>query len=632
MITTESCTANTACTNTQCKSNCQHASIVVLTDSSSSQVVHHPSLHRMSRRPIRLDDAEIDFATATAPTSAATPLSVEALLGHGTAPEAPKAAPTAVDPRLQNYVASKARLGGIRRRRGFFTEAATQPQHPVSAETSEAVQAALENVTQRKTPQQRRDAFEAQARELCQAGPCRSSSSSTEKGSTQALPSLSFVDDLLESVPDVEPWDRWALTAPRYDRRALVIPTAAVTYMHASTASTPGSSSVEPNAVVLSANTRAAAAKAGVDLVHIPVIPDSLYTRYYQFERRAGPPPPPPPKTKEEKRQERREKQRQRQLDLKRRREAGEKIKDRLSKRNLLEKRMVEQSVLNPLATDTVVLSQYAERFYEHQRMNFERHMAALPHQIAKRALDAKRHAEENPVLRCYRIFPVYSARHLGMLRNMANDNRLRGFFAWTAEVEAVVVLAGGEVAARHLDRWILHKTAWESDETTAVRVCSIRLQSAAQFSFHARPGPKRPREAEGEGEAEGEAEAEGREAVFLAFFDSVEETCRFFAQGQPATTAGRPGQPHPSPWSSLLGLWRVGPPPSPLVAVQMERESGSCLDHVSVGRYTPNCIESVTKIRLCLICSLLLNSLPIGSWNLCSTPCHHMDQQQKVV
>lgn len=401
-----------------------------------------------------------------------------------------------------------------------------------------------------------------------------------------------------KGIPDVEPWDRWVLTAPRYDRTALLLSPASLQYMRetmpSSTAPPQPPTTATASKMVFTPPTRSAVAKAGLHLLHSPSIPESHYTQYYapRSSGKAGtvPPSPPPPsavpKTKEERRAEKKAKAKVKQLEEKKRREAGEKVEDRLSHRNLLVN-MLGSSVLNPLSAETKVMSQYEKRFLEHQRRNFERHMEALPHQILKREHDTKRHAEERPVLRCYRIYPIFTATHLGKLRHFANDQRLRGCIVWTAEMEAVVVLVGGEVAARHLDHWMLQKMIWEHEDTTAERICSVPLNHFQELSFHAHftaPGldgkettggeKQRKRHREG-GDATAEEEddpllaayereeektrrEEGREHVFIRFSPSVEETLRFFSEKQPSGYAGAVGNPHPSPWGSFIGLWRA--------------------------------------------------------------------------
>lgn len=462
-------------------------------------------------------------------------------------------------------------------------------------------------------------------------GSSRSSSSTSAKPPTgeetsveeKAVPrgGLSLLESYwTNGIPDVEPWDRWVLTAPRYDRQALVMSSASLMWMreasgtpHTATMAlaTPSASStagmdmdggggpLKPRTattLALTPPSRAMATKAGLDRLYFPYLAPSYYMTYYASHAAPGNGegtsssastslPPNLPKTKEERRAERKEKARLRQLEEKKKREAGIKVEDRLSNRNLLVN-MLGNSVVNPLGAEIKILSQYEQRFLEHQRRNFERHMAALPHQIWKREKDAQRHAEERPVLRCYRIYPIPRPQHLGKLRNFANDQRLRGFIVWTAEIEAVVVLVGGEVAARHLDHWILNKMVWEYEHTRAERVCSIPLNHYQEFSFYAQQGAsllsgnsreaKRKR-ARGDGTGEEEVpddedplvaayekeeeekrKAEGREFVFLTFSSSIEETLRFFADKQPSSVSGPVGKLHPAPWGSLLGLWRA--------------------------------------------------------------------------
>lgn len=426
-----------------------------------------------------------------------------------------------------------------------------------------------------------------------------------EKERSVGAGALSLLETFWEKgIPDVEPWDRWVLTAPRYDRTALLLSPTSLQCMQVAIPSSsppdiPTTTTIVPPVVsrlAFTPPTLAAVAKAGLHLLYSPSIPESHYTLYYAPRLSLGkhgasstagnvPPSAPPalPKTKEERRAEKKMRTKVKQLEEKKRREAGEKIEDRLSHRNLLVN-MLGSSVLNPLGAETKVMSQYEKRFLEHQRRNFERHMEALPHQILKREQDTQRHAEAHPVLRCYRIYPIFNATHLGKLRHFANDQRLRGCIVWTAEMEAVVVLVGGEVAARHLDHWMLHKMVWEHEDTKAERICSVPLNHFQELSFHAHftSSPLdgkdtrevlRKRRREGDGNAEEEDDPllaayemeeektrkeEGREHVFLRFSPSVEDTLLFFSEKQPSGYAGAVGNPHPSPWGSLIGLWRA--------------------------------------------------------------------------
>lgn len=145
---------------------------------------------------------------------------------------------------------------------------------------------------------------------------------------------------------------------------------------------------------------------------------------------------------------------------------------------------LLTRSVLNPLGAEGSVYAQYEQRFHDHQRRNHDRHVAALPHQLAKRAQDTVRRARERPVLRAYRIFPVFQPAHLGKLRHYANDQKLRGFILWVGRVDALVVLSGGESACRHMDRWIMQKMQWQHAQTRASRLCSLPLPDAQMFSF----------------------------------------------------------------------------------------------------------------------------------------------------
>lgn len=344
----------------------------------------------------------------------------------------------------------------------------------------------------------------------------------------------------------MEPWDRWAYDGPRYAAAACRV--------------RPG---------------RKASLKGLVDEVHCPLLPQTFLMRQAAQRSASAAATPAVPmeqryKTKEELRAERqarlKEKQKQKQRDARKKELAleasgdaaatgaeggsltlGPKAAphDRLSTRHLT-LNLFQSSVLNPLGTESKVLDQYEQRFLEHQRRNHDRHVAALPQQILKRQADKKRHATAQPVLRAYRIYPLYSAAHLGKLRNYANDQLLRGCVLWVAKCDAVVLLAGGEVAARHLDRWMLQKMQWEHAETAATRLCSIPLSDCTDFSFHI----KKDEDGSGGG---GVGQKRGREepqqeAVFMNMVDTVEEGETFLRRLPAAGSA----------WRDFAAVWRA--------------------------------------------------------------------------
>ncbi|KPA73731.1 hypothetical protein ABB37_09641 [Leptomonas pyrrhocoris] len=422
--------------------------------------------------------------------------------------------------------------------------------------------------------QKRREMYAQQLRDFCQRGrrplpPVDASSSSasattppppsTSSSATVLFPntSTSHTNSLLrrlfaDGVPDVEPWDRWTSAAPRYgDAKHLI-----VNPLTATPAQVRG---------------------AQLDLLHHPVIPDSHYTRHYQHRDLEQPVLVTVAyKTKAELRAERRERLKEKQAKKQRQQAdkqemaaadaptsslaasssaaARQLLHDRLSTKNLA-LNLFAASVLNPLAADTTVLQQYELRDLEHQRRNHERHVAALPNQILKRERDQQRYATEHPLLRAYRIYPIYGPAHLGKLRHYANDNLLRGFVLYVAECDAVVVLAGGEKAVRHLDQWILQKMVWEHHDTRAHRLATVPLMDAESFSFHL-PKAQPPQGGGGRVYKQGKlmegasatADPAAREAVFIKMAPSVEEGERFLRE-LPAPS---------SPWTDLSAIWRT--------------------------------------------------------------------------
>lgn len=503
----------------------------------------------------------------------------------------------AFDPALQSYRSSIT----TRRRRKVFevvaptfsgmagaaaagggtgsTAAPAPPSPERQAAMAEAAEALLDTAGSASSAatlvslKERQQKFEAAAVEMVLH---QQSHSDSQRGSSSSVVShgVSLLASFLEDgVPDVEEWDKWMLTAPYYRSSALVL--------HPSSVSFTQGGDIAPR-------TRDAASAAELSLLHLPVLSDSHYTQHYQHQRLtsllkqatnsakggSGGGGHSAPKTKEERRKEKKERLRIKKEEEKRKKQASgatAAVKDRLHHRNLLVN-LLQKSVLNPLGVEQMVNHQYNERYEQHLHRNFERHMDAIPHQLEKRIRDAERRASERPILRCYRIYPIFSAAHLGKLRNMANDQLLRGFIVWTAQVEAIVVLAGGSTAMRHLHRWICEKMVWEYEGTRAHCVCTIPLPDAHLFSFHEKG--KRPR-SDGEGESEekdltaaaqdGSGGIRNAEPVFITFTASVEETRLFLEEKQPAAAAvstsiagARSSLTAEPPWADLMSLWRA--------------------------------------------------------------------------
>lgn len=534
------------------------------------------------RAPVSIDSLEIDFGAAPPPRSTQPSTNVAAeLLADLVAQDGEKrdVEVRAFDPSLQTYVArSNAATVGRRRRTLFGGAPAAAPSGAVVAPATPALEertrpqpktlpastvAAAEAFLEEELgpPQQgpallaaKHAAYQASLRHFCQQGlpwaaslapkgapprPTSPTSGASLTASASASPVFprgptqcnSLLHQLFASgVPDIEPWDRWAFKAPQYDNRMMTVVAA-----------------------------RPASITDVMDLVHHPVLRDTHYTRYYQHAAAAAPVEAKLMKTKDELREERRERLKRKQEQARQNRAAakasGETTAapaDRLAKHNLAFN-LFSGSVLNPVGADTKVLDQYQQRFLEHQRRNYERHIAALPDQIAKRERDAIRHAEERPVLRAYRLHPLYSAPHLGKLRNFSNDSRLRGAILWVGGCDAVVVLSGGEVAMRHLHHWIMHKMRWEHGETRATYLCSVPLMAAQSISFHrtrVRPVDAAAKRAKNEGGAESAVKdrVSGEEPVFMNFCDTVAEG-EAFLRSLPA-----PG----GPWKDLTAVWRL--------------------------------------------------------------------------
>ncbi|ORC91194.1 uncharacterized protein TM35_000061990 [Trypanosoma theileri] len=410
-----------------------------------------------------------------------------------------------------------------------------------SGNTSKALIDALwrEEAVRKETEsyQSRRETYEHQLQALLHSGATTTLRDDADKKEVVPPITYSLLDQFFASgVPDVEPWDLWALSIPRY-----------------------GVANI---------------AGSGMDRVYHPVLPETHYSQHYMHKDEEKPIVIKVMKTREELRAERRERLRKakeerdrakRLAHQKQQQQQGQEevtngdtltsksvtVKDRLSNSNL-RYNLFSESVLNPLSTENKVFSQYQERFLEHQRRNHERHVAAIPHQIEKRKRNLHRHAEENPVFRAYRIFPIYTPAHLGKLRNFANDGLLRGFILWVCNCDALVVLTGGEVAVRHVERWILEKMQWESPETVAVRLMTSPLQDAATFSFVSAKSRKRALQQKNNtvpagNSNSGSGEQETGEHVYMNFVDNVRDAERFMQS-----------MPTEGPWRDLTHVWRA--------------------------------------------------------------------------
>nr|CAJ2466212.1 unnamed protein product [Leishmania braziliensis] len=569
---------------------------------SSSSSSHQQQLPS-TRKPLSIDDVAIDFSAiaassgGAAATASAAPSAISSLLDtmavqqQGNDGDARDQSSgrlyrgvsdvRAFDPGLQGvmqrYTSRTAAAGSAGRKKTLFgvqpqappqpssAAHAVEPAPPPSLETSQAaldflVKAQPHQQTSAAALRQRCDAYLTQLRVFCHRG--RTVDGDGASNTRAEGPATTFPDGgnaqtnsllrqlFADGVPDIEPWDRWTSTMPRYGGGAPI-------------------------------------QAAQLNMVHHPVIPDTHYTQHYEYRDLEQPVIQREYKTKEELRAERRERLKAKQAKAQQDKAAAASgagalpesssssnasmaltssaasrlLHDRLSTKSLA-LNLFGSSVLNPLATDTKVLQQYELRHLEHQRRNHDRHVAALPDQILKRARDQRRHAIEAPLLRAYRVFPIFSAAHLGKLRNFANDNLLRGFVLYVGGCDALIVLAGGEVAMRHLDRWILHKMAWEHPDTRAVRLCSVPLMDAESFSFHLKKAQgqlyKRTKTVgsrSGVGFADKRDDrldnADGDDAtepVFINMVPVVEEAEAFLRQ-LPAPS---------SPWSDLCGVWRA--------------------------------------------------------------------------
>ncbi|KEG10224.1 U4/U6 small nuclear ribonucleoprotein PRP3 [Trypanosoma grayi] len=503
---------------------------------------------KTQRHPISIDDDEaIDFS-AVVKTSTAGPAVPPVLLQAATADAAQQqqqeAAPAlqAVDPRLNAYVHRAA----PRRRIAFGgpspasapaapAESAAKTAPSIDSNSSSGSKALLDALWREEAARQegesqrsRRESYEQQLEAHWRGG---STSGAAATGENAAAPHqiYSFLDQFFEDgVPDVEPWDMWALSLPRYGAANIAAPV--------------------------------------LDRVHHPVLQETHYSQHYLHRAEERPVEVKVAKGRDELRAERRERLRKEKEERDRAKRAAQQqgllqdggtltttgagAKDRLTNSNL-RFNLFGDSVLNPLSTENKVYSQYQERFLEHQRRNHERHVAAIPQQIEKCKRDRIRHAEERPVIRAYRIYPIYSPAHLGKLRNFANDGLLRGFVLWVGGCDALVVLTGGEVALRHVERWVLEKMRWESPETTAVRLMTCPLHDAATFSFASSKSRKRRRlptsTAAREAEEAEKGENEGAEHVYMNFVDSVQEGVDFLRT-----------VPTEGPWRDLTHVWRA--------------------------------------------------------------------------
>ncbi len=286
-------------------------------------------------------------------------------------------------------------------------------------------------------------------------------------------------------------------------------------------------------------------------------------------------------KTPEELRAERRERLRQKQAAdaaLKKASQGTETHKDKLSL-NRVTAGQLSDYALNPLRADEKVREQVLERVTEHERRNYENHIAALPQQIAKKEVMAWRDATKNPTLQVFHVFPTNPEANdcVNRLRNYANeqDARMRGFLLWTQRADLFIVLCGGEKPMRHVTRWI-QKMRWASGssgnnqnrkedrelllvgsssvadqpsislsiEPKITHCFSTRLSCLAEYSFHLpRPPPEAvPRTMESLLALEHTVEP-----VFVKIVDSASDAATFIQQ-----------QPAYGPLPSLAPLWRA--------------------------------------------------------------------------
>ncbi|KAG8346407.1 putative pre mRNA processing factor 3 (PRP3) Protein of unknown function (DUF1115) [Trypanosoma vivax] len=531
------------------------------------------SLSRGRRRPVDIDnDGAIDFSgvsSAQVVRPTVPPVLLQnAVVGSEVRKQVTKMdegaslMPKAVDSRFNSYVnrplprrrvgfgsatataftvsaaASSAPLGGADVPTKVHTAVGSASERNACAESSNRLAALLldeESQRQEESQRSNREQYEREMHDLWTRGcavACESAKA-PELSKDASVVELRWEGSLLgrffrDGVPDVEPWDHWALTVPRYS------PANAAT------------------SVVLNR------------IYHI-VLPQTYYMGYCLRSDEKKPVTLRLPKTREELRVERLERLRRAKEEQDRAKKAAAQqasssvnalgtmggtasTQDRLSNRSL-RYGLFGDSVLNPLGTDNKVFSQYQERFLNHQRRNHERHVAAIPHQIEKRKRDLQRHAEERPVLRAYRVYPVYSPAQLGKLRNFANDNLLRGFVLWACKCDAIIVLSGGEVAMRHVDRWIMEKMKWESSETRAMCLMTCPLPEASTFSF---VGSRQRKASDLSRHKPAEAHAATandvkREYVYMNFVDSLREVEEFLCS-----------VPTTGPWRDLLHIWRA--------------------------------------------------------------------------
>lgn len=471
----------------------------------------------------------------------------------------------AFDPVLQGYMQKQQRIQSTRRRKGLFAASAPSPtptaakDHTGKGSETQADGAAAASFWAEHVPltaavaeQKRTQYLESLRSHCCCAKATTEGDAAPPLNDRYSLLSQLFAD----GVPDVEPWDAWAYALPRYEPRAMTV----------------NPSTYRPPSATAGTSTSASAV-AKPEAVHLSVLPalaDSFYMRECLYNSDTDPHAHNTfrhMKTKKELREERRERQKAKQAEAKRQREEEKKkslvsaittsdgnnnnnnssstaaVKDRLSYKRLA-LHITPDSILNSIQAEMDVRDAYRERFLAHLTRNHERHVAAIPNQIARRERLVARRATERPLLRVYRVFPIYSPAHLARLRHYANDSKLRGFVLWCGGAEAAIVLTGGEVALRHLDTWILDKMTWESRDTRAERLCSVQLPSATCFSFH-QHGKKRART---EAEPEREAEDAAEQPVYMNFVTSPAEAEAFLVGILKDSGA---------PWADLSAVWR---------------------------------------------------------------------------
>mmetsp|Transcript_13434 Transcript_13434/g.15389 ORF Transcript_13434/g.15389 Transcript_13434/m.15389 type:complete len:601 (+) Transcript_13434:46-1848(+) len=273
-------------------------------------------------------------------------------------------------------------------------------------------------------------------------------------------------------------------------------------------------------------------------------------------------------KTPDEIRKERREAAARKREETLRNVNRKEPHQDRLTRRNIIDKGLLLK--YSAEALELKIDAEMQARAHEHDLRNYEAHVAALPHQAEKRLFDLWRDAERSPRLHAYHIPKARNVHCLHRLRHHANDVKLRGFVLWVCEEDAVVVLIGGDVALRHLDRWICEKMDWLRlpadttlttlsgdnshslmnppqkpidpsilEPTRGVLLCSIPLYRVGDMSVllksadEGEPDERRRRLERGSSEVRRQSRIE--EPVFVRHADTVADAMSFLRDWMPA-------------------------------------------------------------------------------------------------